>query len=42
MLPDMRTEDLTRLEQRLAAAVNAGEVLDLAGDDPVTFPAMNG
>ena len=42
MLPDMRTEELTQLEQRLVAAVNAGEVLDLAGDHPVTFEAMIG
>ena len=41
-MPGMRTEELIQLEQQLVAAVNAGEVLDLAGDHPVTFEAMNG
>ena len=36
MLPGTRTDELSQLEQRLAAAVNAGEVLDLAADHPVT------
>ena len=29
MLPGMRTKELPQIEQRLVAAVNAGEVLDI-------------